>query len=223
MPEIKFMDRLANITLSKVMMWVVGMYLAYGVFIFLCYPPPKECGQFGDAFGGLNALYTGLAFGVVAYSLWVQHKENIKRDTDTVAQLTAMQTTAKISALPMVIDFTIQRIQKNYQDILVWECNVSSGVYVNGLGEVMLSLHSLDLDKMIGKAENYLDAIVSAQKNNNGQPVKLKNAPTNTDDVKHYIEDLKRLRVYTSDMVSLYDSLSTTPSTVSPAPIAPAA
>jgi hypothetical protein len=32
-------------------------------------------GQFGDMFGGLNALFSGLAFAVLIYTMWLQRKE----------------------------------------------------------------------------------------------------------------------------------------------------
>jgi hypothetical protein len=37
-------------------------------------------GQFGDSFGGLTSLFTGLAFGLIALSLFIQNKQMKKLD-----------------------------------------------------------------------------------------------------------------------------------------------
>jgi hypothetical protein len=58
---------------------LLGVLLAqvvYGVLVFLLVGPQMAPrGQFGDIFGGINALFTGLAFAGVIYTILLQRKE----------------------------------------------------------------------------------------------------------------------------------------------------
>jgi hypothetical protein len=58
---------------------LLGVLLAqvvYGVLVFaLVGPEMATRGQFGDIFGGFNALFTGLAFAGVIYTIILQRRE----------------------------------------------------------------------------------------------------------------------------------------------------
>ena len=72
----------ANRNLCLVVLFVFILWLAvFGVW--LCYAvtksnhrfDPERAGQFGDFFGSVNALFTGLALAGVAYAVLLQHQE----------------------------------------------------------------------------------------------------------------------------------------------------
>jgi hypothetical protein len=50
------------------------LWLTSGFWIAWVYGEPKEPGQFGDMFGAVNALFSGLAFGCVVYAIFLQHR-----------------------------------------------------------------------------------------------------------------------------------------------------
>jgi hypothetical protein len=58
---------------------LLGVLLAqvvYGVLVFRLFGPQMATrGQFGDIFGGINALFTGLAFAGVIFTILLQRKE----------------------------------------------------------------------------------------------------------------------------------------------------
>jgi hypothetical protein len=55
---------------------VLAVQLVYGVIVFYVFGPQMDArGQFGDMFGGINALFTGLAFAGVIYTIVLQRRE----------------------------------------------------------------------------------------------------------------------------------------------------
>lgn len=55
---------------------VVVVQVLYGIFVFQRFGPDMAVrGQFGDIFGGVNALFTGLAFAGVIYTILLQRRE----------------------------------------------------------------------------------------------------------------------------------------------------
>ena len=59
---------------------VVLIQVLYGIIVFTLLGPligyqMEARGQFGDLFGGVNALFTGLAFAGVIYTILLQRRE----------------------------------------------------------------------------------------------------------------------------------------------------
>ncbi|MGR3172831.1 hypothetical protein [Vibrio vulnificus] len=54
---------------------VVGLQLIYGVVVFGLIPEHGDRGLFGDMFGGLTSLFSGLAFAGMIYAIILQSKE----------------------------------------------------------------------------------------------------------------------------------------------------
>lgn len=89
--------------------WIIGIAILIilcwwfsGVFIdnyvSSCGDAEAKRGQFGDKFGFINALFSGLALAAVAYSIWLQRKElSLQRqelsDTREVFQKQAFENT----------------------------------------------------------------------------------------------------------------------------------
>jgi len=54
---------------------IVGVWLGAGFAIWKWMGPPDGPGTFGDMFGVVNALFSGLAFGGVIYAIFLQRRE----------------------------------------------------------------------------------------------------------------------------------------------------
>ena len=54
---------------------VLVLGAAYYLVVRLAIPGDDKRGQFGDAFGAINAIFTGLAFAAVAYGIILQRRE----------------------------------------------------------------------------------------------------------------------------------------------------
>jgi uncharacterized membrane protein len=63
----------------KSVLWVIVALFVLFVMYFLItsffYPDMMNRGQFGDMFGGLNALFSGLAFAGVVYAIFLQRRD----------------------------------------------------------------------------------------------------------------------------------------------------
>lgn len=73
-----------------VWLWLkVPQYLGEG----LC--PAKERGTYGDSFGSVNALFTGLAFAGLVFSILLQQRQIRLQRADFLSQLEAMEDSRK--------------------------------------------------------------------------------------------------------------------------------
>lgn len=71
---------------------VAGVLAAYGVVVWFSISGPAERGQFGDMFGMVNALFSGLAFAGIVYTVHAQRTEAAfnAHATERAARLNAM-------------------------------------------------------------------------------------------------------------------------------------
>lgn len=74
--------RRAKVVAASVLAIVVAAWCAFAAtWIYYTWPNrsltlnPQEAGQFGDTFGAINALFSGLALAGVVYALMIQHLE----------------------------------------------------------------------------------------------------------------------------------------------------
>jgi len=64
--------------MKKVILTIIAFILVFPVYFFVVrnlLPEWAESGQFGDMFGGLNTLFSGLAFFGVIYAILLQREE----------------------------------------------------------------------------------------------------------------------------------------------------
>lgn len=61
---------LLGVALGVVVLWLLAWWGTIAVF-----GPPTDPGQFGDMFGSINALFSGLALAGVVLTLFMQHHE----------------------------------------------------------------------------------------------------------------------------------------------------
>ena len=54
---------------------VLSVMLLAGVLMYTCIGKPNTVGEFGDMFGAVNTLFSGLAFLGVIITVWMQSEE----------------------------------------------------------------------------------------------------------------------------------------------------
>jgi hypothetical protein len=54
---------------------VVGLWLISWLFLAVFFPFPDNSGEFGDMFGAVNSLFSGLTFAGIGYSIVLQRRE----------------------------------------------------------------------------------------------------------------------------------------------------
>jgi hypothetical protein len=68
--KLKKLGLFKQVVIAAAAIWIVYLIAIAGFF-----EDWQESGVFGDSFGGLNALFTGLAFGVLVYTMLLQKQE----------------------------------------------------------------------------------------------------------------------------------------------------
>ncbi len=66
---------MTNLTLKRLLSFVIILWLGVVLIQFIVFDDMAKRGQFGDMFGAVNALFSGLAFAVIYRSLSTQHDE----------------------------------------------------------------------------------------------------------------------------------------------------
>jgi hypothetical protein len=83
----------------KLLIGVVLVWIGVAVVQFFVFCDMETRGQFGDMFGAVNALFSGLAFAVIYRSLVTQH-------TEIQAQRVQFQQQVELAALTAYADLT---------------------------------------------------------------------------------------------------------------------
>jgi hypothetical protein len=77
--EIKLYKYVAYIACSVLLLWFIfGFILPY----FMFYAPPANGGEFGDAFGSITSLFTGIGFIAISYTIMLQIQANRDQKKD---------------------------------------------------------------------------------------------------------------------------------------------
>lgn len=104
-------DSSTSCLLWKTIAGVLFILIVYGGIVSVSYCTMEKRGQFGDMFGGANALFSGLAFAAIFYTLHLQQKEmtTLKEHHDANIKIMNKQLeieTIKLrdSMLPILID-----------------------------------------------------------------------------------------------------------------------
>ena len=111
---------------------VVALWAVAWILLVILVPKPEERGLFGDMFGSVNALFSGLALAGVVLTLFMQHRElglqreelqltrnQLKKTTDAqeasgeslARQAVANERAAVIAGLVAVVDHFAIRIK----------------------------------------------------------------------------------------------------------------
>src|SRR4051812_18698531 len=70
---------------------VVAVQIAYGLVLWRAIPASVNRGVFGDAFGGLNTLFTGLVVPGALIAIYIQMRDARESRKDQEAMLAAMR------------------------------------------------------------------------------------------------------------------------------------
>jgi len=117
--------------LLLIFVFIIGAWIATPNIIIYWYKYPTEAGGFGDIFGSINALFAGLAFFGIIYTILLQRdelklqREELKQNTKELhnsanalaEQARLMRDSAVLSALPIVIQQeknTIYTVDKSF-------------------------------------------------------------------------------------------------------------
>jgi hypothetical protein len=90
--------------------WVVCCTIAALIAIF-CAPWISISGQFGDTFGSVNALFTGLALIGVAYGVMLQRKQIADQEKEAEHERAAIRTQARELYLTARLNATVALLQ----------------------------------------------------------------------------------------------------------------
>lgn len=102
---------------SVVILWGVSWYLIPQYFC--CW---EQRGQFGDMFGAINSLFSGLAFAGVIFTIWLQSRElGLQREDITQTRLTFQEQARTIE---------IQRFENTYFNMLTLLSSIQNGLYI---------------------------------------------------------------------------------------------
>lgn len=97
------------------------LWAAAGIAIYVTLPDWPARGQFGDMFGAINALFSGLALGGVIYAVFIQHAQlkTQERDLQLNARLNAMA--ALIAAYTERARYFDSRASPNTREVIACE------------------------------------------------------------------------------------------------------
>jgi type II secretory pathway pseudopilin PulG len=106
--------RLRPFVITFILLWVLsaGLTLWHGDF--------AKAANFGDSFGAINALFSGVALALAIYSMILQQRQNAEFEQKTLAAMTQQAETirlvqqanvARVTALTYLIEREEQRIE----------------------------------------------------------------------------------------------------------------
>lgn len=116
---------------------VLGLWLAGLVLPLILFCKPEHRGQFGDQFGAVNALFSGLAFAAIFGSLYAQQEESSRQEKRFTSQLAADKAnTAKqldLEALTSYANLTLALFLNNEKKASAFQ--TSSKEYADWMGK----------------------------------------------------------------------------------------
>lgn len=113
-----------------ILLVILAIFVLYFLLVSINHPTMESRGQFGDMFGGLNALFSGLAFLGLVYTIWLQRTElslqreeleltrqELKRaavaqeesQKELSKQAASLKVTAKLNGLSSLLQFELAK------------------------------------------------------------------------------------------------------------------
>jgi hypothetical protein len=101
-------SRFLNLSPILLFLSVVLLWLFAGALVVWYFPDWTKRGQFGDTFGAVNALFSGLAFAGLLYSLYHQRNDAEEQRKNFHEQLQELKTARELQAQPLVLPTKIK-------------------------------------------------------------------------------------------------------------------
>ncbi len=203
-----------------ILLIVLVIYCAFLAFIPRLYPSIEQRGQFGDTFGALSSLFTALGFVGLLFTIHQNNAELMKRDQEAaqerdillkqtqemvrsndalIAQLKLMQVSAKLQALPQLIEAELLHLELHHVEQL------------RQLQESRIrSVTDHGVKAMIQKAERIFAISKKSEANKTGMEREELSAAMAGGNVNHYrcfLENLQALYRYKRDLLDSYKQL----------------
>jgi hypothetical protein len=119
--------------LVKVAFAIVVLLILYGFFVWVSLEPMEKRGQFGDMFGGANALISGMAFAALIYATHLQRRElelqraELKLTREEISKQ-AVQMTQQTST------FDHQQFDSTFFQLLQLHASILAGIDLGDVG-----------------------------------------------------------------------------------------
>jgi hypothetical protein len=118
-----------------VLLWTAIILIWAGSGVFLVEKDNR--GTFGDMFGAVNSLFTGLAFATLIYTAWMQHEELSLQRQELIATRTEITRQADEFAQQSAI-FEVQRFESTFFALLRSHSDIVSAMEArNELGTLV--------------------------------------------------------------------------------------
>lgn len=102
-----------EIKLGNLFIAIVFLWIASGIALFFY----KDRGTFGDMFGSINTLFSGLAFGGIIYTIYQQRAEfKLQREELILQRQEVAQTNKELGE--QVVNIKIQRFETSFFNML---------------------------------------------------------------------------------------------------------
>ncbi len=76
-------------------LFLLGIFISYPYLLLKLYPKLVDRGTFGDSFGGLNAMISGLAFAGIIYTIILQQNQLKMQSEELALQRNELELTRK--------------------------------------------------------------------------------------------------------------------------------
>ena len=95
---------------------VFALWTVSGIVIY-CYFPPTQRGEFGDMFGAINSLFSGLAFAAVVVNLVNQQQQLKQSRADNLEMIKSQTRAVRLQALTVLFDEYTARIKNKSEEV----------------------------------------------------------------------------------------------------------
>lgn len=182
---------------------IIFIWAASGWVLF----SEKERGTFGDMFGAVNALFSGLAFATLIYTAWMQREELALQREELAATRTELEG-QKIQLSEQTATFALQRFEDSLFALLRTQGEIVSSMQVaDGAGNVWRSRNCFEALYIRLKNVHQNNAVYEKGATlNTVQSVYGKFYATHQADLGHYFRHLYHIVKFIKDSPITSDS-----------------
>jgi hypothetical protein len=136
----------AYLLLAGAVLWALSILVMYGFF-----PAPATVQDFGDMFGAVNALFSGLALAGVIYAVLVQTEEIKNNQIQIEKSIRANEISARLAAYSALLqegDSALERYER-------WEQRGNGHDYSNVKAKVRdnVKTYRTEIEKLVSQLQ----------------------------------------------------------------------